>query len=528
VTRRAEVAILMTLTAIAAAVMISTQPRDAFWGSDSASRFIQVESLLHHGNITIEHRWPLSHHFITVKGKTYSYWSPSFPVLAMPLFRAFGFWGLFILPIAGTLLIIALLPSMTKGSILPVGIAIVFATPIFWYTIVFWEHTLAAACALAAMVLAKRDRVLIAGIIAAAGAVLREEGYVVIAALAVALFVSRHGIARIVRFLAAAAVVLVPWAAINWSLFGSPRGLHAAVYSSLAGDDNVLGNIFPFLFEFSRQPAVRYILIAPAVALIAAAAFEMPAWVRVTLLAVTTVGFVLLTASFIRAPLSLGATLYHQGLFPAVPFSVVMFLSLRRLWNERRFETVTVIIGVVLTTLLLNRADFGVIWGPRHYLWLLPLMIILGIESLADFATFRTAIACGVVLLACSFAIQTDGLRLLRAKLDFNSRLLQAIRVRKTNEILTDVFWVPEELAATFYERDIGFVRNDGELQAALRAIGNRPFVYIASREGRLLSNEALGGVMARAKSRQRIQAMDVDLMLVDVGTYETPTVKAP
>src|SRR5262249_55299688 len=148
------------------------------------SRFIQLRSILRHGDASVEHRFPIGHHFVTAGGKTHSMYSPVFAYASAPLFRIFGYWGLFVLPIAGTLLLIALLPNR-------IGLIVFFATPVLWYTLVFWEHTLAAALALAAFVLCGGGRprppgraghpastCFLAGILVAASTLLREEGYI--------------------------------------------------------------------------------------------------------------------------------------------------------------------------------------------------------------------------------------------------------------------------------------------------------------------------------------------------------------
>jgi hypothetical protein len=110
--------------------------------------------------------------------------------------RAFGTWGLFVLPILGTLLMIALLPLLTTRSILIPGVLLVFGTPVLWYTIVFWEHTLAAGLALAAFILAERERPILAGVLAAVSTAFREEGYVLIASIVVAVILTRNEVKR--------------------------------------------------------------------------------------------------------------------------------------------------------------------------------------------------------------------------------------------------------------------------------------------------------------------------------------------
>jgi hypothetical protein len=513
-TRRHEVLALMLATLIVAVALIATQPRDVFWGPDSGNHFIQTQSILRTGQIAIEHRFPIGHHFVVIGGKTYSTYSPAFPALSVPFYAAFGYWGLFLLPILGTLLMIALLPALTARSILLPGIVLVFGTPVLWYTIVFWEHTIAAGIAVAAFILAERERPLIAGVLAAISTVYREEGYIVIASIAIAMLVTRK---RPWSFLAAAVIALVPWWLFNWALFGNPLGLHAAVYSSIA-QGNKLANFYPFLFEFSAN---RIVCIATGLCVVGTAAFGVrrlaaafqgagrPAHSEGIFFIGATAGFVILTVSLFLSPAPMRETLYTQGLFPAIPFSAAMFLS----WREQpRFRVVALVTGIILTTLVVNQADFGVTWGPRHYFWMFPLIIVMAFESIPP---SRLIVATAVVLAICSFAIQFEGIRTLRMKLRFSESVLTAVRTDPARIVVTDVFWIPEDLASLFFDKDIAFARNDQEFALLSRGLT----LYIASRQFRLITNRGFQPVMPRVTGRRRIAGGDpmLDVMVIDI-----------
>ncbi len=515
--RSSEVLALAGTTLIVSVVIIATQPRDVFWGTDSGARYIQMRTFLRTGGMAIEHRFPLGHHFVTIRGKTYSMWSPTFALAASPFYTAFGLPGLFVLPIAGTLLLIALLPMLTNGSIAANGILVVFGTPFLWYSVVFWEHTLAAAIAVAAFLLAERERPLLAGLLAGISTLLREEGYIVIAAVALAMLFTRRAPRQVMLFAAGALMPLIPWWAVNWTLFGNPLGLHAAIYSSIARGGK-LSNFFPFLFEFSSVRPANILLVLPAIVLIALSPFRIPSPIRVTLFAMTAAGFAALTFLLLRSAAPIRETLYLQGLFPAIPFSAAMFLSIPQLWNERRFRLVTVAGGILLTTLAVNQSDFGVLWGSRHYLWLVPLIIVMAAESLAHKDSL-IAIGAAAVLLGVSFTIQFEGIGILRSKLRFSERVLQAVRNDPADVVLTDVFWIPEDLGTAFFEKNFGVVRSDGELATALNVAGHRPFLFVAARQFRLVSNRGFATLLPRVTRRRRIAGIDpmLDVMLLDV-----------
>jgi hypothetical protein len=423
--RRAEVALLAAVVAGMALVLLATQPRDVYWGPDSGNRFIQLRSFLRTGGLAVDDAPQAAHHFVQVAGRVYSFYSPAFPLASAPFYALLGTWGLFLLPLAGTLAIVMLLSPLLERDYLPIATAAVFATPLFWYTLVFWEHTLAAALALGAYVLLVRERPFAAGLVAALGAVFREEGYVMIAAVAVALVLTRRRV--VLPFLTGTLVPLLPLWSFNWMTFGHPLGLHAAVYTSLGGLR--ASNWWIYLFEFRAWPHV------------------------------------------------LRDTLSTQGFFPAVPLACALAFA------RDRFLLIVIAAGLLLTPLALNQADFGIIWGPRHFLWLVPLVAVAVAPALRR---SRASAAALVLLIALGVALQIQGIRLLRAKLRFSEDLLHAAAAAH-KPIVTDVFWVPEDLAAL----RVTLVRNDDELPAT-------PLLFIATRTTRVISARPLAPRIVR------------------------------
>jgi hypothetical protein len=441
--RRAEVALVAASVTAVALTLLATQPRDAFWGPDSGNRFIQLRSLLRTGRLAIDDAPRAAHHFVQVGSHVYSFYSPAFALASAPLYAALGTWGLFILPILGTVAIALLLSPLLERDYLPLAAAAIFATPLIWYTVVFWEQTLAAALALGAYVLVTREHYLAGGCVAAAGAVFREEGYVMIAAVIGALLLTRR--TGVGRFVAGAMIVIAPLWVANALVYGHPLGLHARVYVGMGGPR--LSNWSVYLFEFTR-------------------------WPRVT-----------------------RDTLFTQGFFPTVPLAFAVLLSGQR----DRFLLATIACGVLLTPLLLNQSDFGLIWGSRHFLWLVPLVAVAAAPALRR---SRSAAVVTAILIVAGLALQAQGIRLLRNKLQFSEQLLRAASA-PGKPIVTDVFWIPEDLAALYGRREVRLVDSDAE-------IPHPPLVFVGARANRVVSARPLAG---RIISRKHI-AVGTDAML--------------
>jgi type IV secretory pathway VirB3-like protein len=447
--RRIEIAIVCAVIAATAIAILATQPRDVFWGPDSGNRFIQLRSFLRTGALAIDDAPPAGHHFVRTGEHVYSFYSPIFPLVTAPFYTSLGTWGLFLFPLIGTLATALLLSPLLERDYIPAVLAAVFATPLFWYTVVFWEHTLAVALSLGAYVLVTRNRLFAAGCVAAVGTAFREEGYIVIAAIAAALLITRRP--GILRFLAGALLLLIPLWIANAVIYGRPLGLHAKVYTGMGGPR--LSNWWVYLFEFSRWPG------------------------------------------------TMRDTLYTQGFVVSVPFTVAIVLARAR----DRFLVATIMMGLLLTPLLLNQADFGIIWGPRHFLWLIPLVIAAAAPALRR---SRASAAITIALMVAGVAIQIAGFRLLREKLVFSETLVRAAAA-PGKPIVTDVFWIPEDLAALYGTRPIRLVNRDDEIPRG-------PIVFIASRAtrvvpGRLLAGRILGRTPISMAGDPMLEAVVLD-----------------
>ena len=95
--------------------------------------------------------------------------------------------------------------------------------------------------------------------------------------------------------------------------------------------------------------------------------------------------------------------------------------------------------------------------------------------------------------------------------------MLQAVRSSPALLIVTDVFWIPEDLAAAFYEKVLVFVPNDAAFMNPLAA---HQFLFIGSRDFRRISNGAFAPMMLRVSRRIRIVEPDLglDVMLLEVS----------
>jgi hypothetical protein len=196
----------------AATALLAALPPDGFFSSDEGVKFIQLRSLAENGFRSARIRWPgdalgLERRYAVVErffelrdGELYSPHPLSFALASAPGWLAFGFRGLYVLPLlagaAAVLLTIVLARAFGARRPWLAGAVVAFASPIFFYSLCYWEHTPAVALWLGGFALLLRRstaRLAFAGALWGLGAALRPEFYWLAAWSVAALFIFQKG-----------------------------------------------------------------------------------------------------------------------------------------------------------------------------------------------------------------------------------------------------------------------------------------------------------------------------------------------
>jgi hypothetical protein len=172
---------------------------------------------------------------------------PFFPLLSAPPYRLFGWRGLYLLPLVGTWATWLLLrracrawrapPAATAAAVF----ALIFASPLTYYSATFWEHAPAVALTFAGFVLLwaqpfgrapGRGQAFAGGALLASAAWLREETLALVGLLCGLALLRRWAGWRLLAPLglpAVAGLVLpcVVLFAVNTALYGFPLGAHS-------------------------------------------------------------------------------------------------------------------------------------------------------------------------------------------------------------------------------------------------------------------------------------------------------------
>jgi len=482
-------------------------PRDGFWAADTGCKFIQMEGLIQSGYRVFDIRWPgaavdpdlawapIPYPFgIKIGGKLFLQYTPIFALLASVPYRLIGFAGLYVLPcLAGLLLLPAVYgiaretgsrPGAAPLAVLLTGLA----GPLWFYSLSFWEHTLAVAllgwsiwAGLCHLRTGTALPLVVAALLSGLAIYVRDELYLFAGIWAVVQgFLSpRRRIAWL--FPAVAVVTLIPLWIFYYCSLGNPCGYHfvqAKEAFNLARFVSERVVVFRNLFLNAHpQPIVSLLLSIPLLSLGLFRSLD-DRWAPGIFLLMGLSGLlILVTLAASTSPMD--TMLYTNGLFAPAPILAVGFarfapakcasvMSGSRGLKALVWLTVGYAIGYGCLAPVVSSQ--GIHWGCRFLLPVYPLLAILAARvitalwrnSLAGKATITAAVGVAVLL-------QLFSIRLLIQRQTYTKNVASVLSVRPERVFVTNVPLLPTtSLAPLFFSRPIFLVRTPEELTTLL------------------------------------------------------------
>lgn len=158
------------LAASVLVVLWAGLPKDAFYSSDGGIKLVQLKSLIanNYRNVSLEYLgqdidpnsaispFQVEPLLYIKDGRNYSVFPIAFPFLSSFFYRIWGYPGLYIIPIAASLFSLLLVYAIARqildtGMSIFIMLATLFATPVLFYSLTFWEHMLATCLLLSAI-----------------------------------------------------------------------------------------------------------------------------------------------------------------------------------------------------------------------------------------------------------------------------------------------------------------------------------------------------------------------------------------
>ena len=187
----------------------------------------------------------------------------------------------------------------------------------------------------------------------------------------------------------------------------------------------------------------------------------------------------------------------------------------RPLWNSNvdkiRIAARISLLYTLILPPLLTSTDLGIIWGARHWLFLLPLMVLQAWFT-AKTKQLRLVL---ILLLQLSTAFQFHGLYTQYVMRQNSCILTDFLKKNTQDVIVTDVFFLPMQTPELFRERRWLFVKEGRELLDAVQLLRDRqqPFTLVRSARGnyRRIGNDILAELLKKCRIPEKPQAIKLD-----------------
>ncbi len=541
--------------------LLSFLPLEVFWNTDGGNKFIIMQNLLYHGELQIANPaadldpagrfFPYSSfYFIKSERGIDSIFSPYFSWISQWLYVICGFAGLYIIPLLsgmGTIIVgSAIVSNLHLRDRYAIGvIALSLCTPLLFYSLTFWEMTLVTLLSASAFMLllhrSSRHTSLItlfkAGLLLGAAGILREDIYVLIIAAAAAMLCVKYSWHKIAIFCGGTLIMLLPSWLWQYHYYGHWLGLHGSQYYKHNSAEislwqfvlNQLNSYYIYLLKFNsgsfENQWYYIILFLPfAAGLIAGLFMHRRAGrkLSVTATAILTAGAIaaaLLTVMLWMNSEPVLATIFTIGLFTASPFLLPLWLNLRVLvFNvslRLRLAALIVIFYCAGITPLLTQNDLGIVWGPRHFIYLYPLLVPLWLYAAARLSRNNilprklrlfTIISIAALVLI-SILLQIRGISNLyimkRNMRELNRQIAVAPPV-----VVSDIFWLPMVNAPHFYNKKFLQYNSGDELRELLLMLRTNQINQFSL-------------VLAKSAMYRKIPGMELKKILsnVEIGT---------
>jgi len=502
----------------------------AFWVVDNANKFLQLQSIVQSQYSDYSIPWPgqpidpeLEYHpfearFAVVKdGRLFPIFSPVFALVSSIPFRLFGFWGLYLLPLAASVFSLVAVARSTEHlnvygagrhtAVLLVGLA----TPLWFYSVVFWEHTIALCLCMWGLYFflkwlrTESPRSLVAGsVLVALAAYFRDDLYVLCLVILIAVVLSSR--ARKIRaglvVLGTTIAGLAPLWLLQWRVTGEPFGFHLGTHASFVSGLSE---------HLAQRPTVFYSLLVAAfpnvwVSLAISAMFVLLfVWnpklsgrtfaviVPVCCL-VALIGAIFSLGGYVVTNKPLMWMFRSNGLFAAAPFLILGLVRYKGVQQPGDADRAArwlwlVALGFTIAYGLAapELGTTGIHWGSRLLLLLYPVLGMLAARNLSHwFGATTNRLSLGSVLIvgtiAVSLVAQCQSIRLLHQKKAFSHRLNQAIQALPEQVLITDRWWAPQELFSQFFDKAVFYIHHQqpGEpLRRKLLAHGYRQGLFV-------------------------------------------------
>lgn len=496
------------------------KPSGIFWSLDEGGKWLYIENVLRTGNPQSPMIYPgrpldsnlqnvALFYYARVGDQFYTWWPVNFPLLTLPLYKIFGWAGLYLLPaLAGALTaflsgcIAKILSNQARYVGEATALLVALGTPIAFYSTTFWEHTLATACFMLMFYLLLVTQntpgwksLLIAGISGSLAFMFRTEVGLVILGMGLMLLLVDWR--RAIPFGLSGGVVTTLWVLTNLWITGYAFGNNVSSIQTMPN--------FRAVSKIGWE-LISYVLFnAPYTG-----ALSLPQ--NLMIFGSLAAGLTLLLGLFPKtrwaaafSSLAVIAICVDSLLKPALYRSIHGFLLICPLvlfcswiyatpaWKKYKKMGWLYLGGLavyaVVYTVRAWIAAGGLQWGPRYMLTFYPILTITVVVGIQEFlfqqntspARWKKFILTGIVALAILVGIgyQVRGYITMYLNMDVYRRSANTLRGLKDQVLLTNCTWMPMVIPDLYWNGNIFSKEPSQQWLDQLKQAGYSSYLFV-------------------------------------------------
>ena len=503
-TRTYKKAKILCLTLLFCIYLISYLiiPKNGFWSNDNGLKFIQAESIIINKFLAYDIHLPgkefdpeLKYNPIQppfaykINGALYGSFSYAFALISAAAYYLLGFHGLYLISLISAFFLLpavwglsSLLSNNDKtASIFSVVIAAI-CTPIWFYSLTFWEHLPAIALCVSSLYFAfcyrshgKLKYIVFSGILCGLSIYLRDELYLFVFSIVFVIFSSPRGFRKKGLFLFAGVLLAsqIPLWLFNILVFGNLLGIHInTVHLFEGGPASYLSDrwtvIRTLLFNIHPMRWLSILIGLPFVILLVTNPRLSKKGYSLAFAIGSVWGLVcgVVNLAGLMCAGNLMQSLFNaNGFFAASPLLIIGLFRNKQEGSNRYSDGVRILwismVCYILPYLLLcpKINVTGMNWGCRLLLPIYAFLSILAGRNLSIFlhmkGTHIAKYAAVVLLILISLLSQICSLHLLYVRQSFNARLNTFVLQRREKHIIAVGWFVPQELGISFTKKAI-------------------------------------------------------------------------
>jgi hypothetical protein len=539
-------------------------PKNGFWSNDNGVKFIQAESIIINKFLSYdihlpgkevdpELRYsPIQPQFAyKINGALYGSFSYAFALISAAAYYLLGFHGLHLISLISAFFLFPVIWNLssllTNNDKIASIFSVVFAaicTPIWFYSLTFWEHLPAVALCVSGLYFAFRYRsqgklkyIVASAILYGLSIYFRDELYLFVFSIVFVVFSSPRELRKKGLFLFAGVLLAsqIPLWLFNISVFGNLLDVHANTVHLFEGGltsylssrltviNRLLFNIHPIM-QLSVLIGLPFVILLATNPRLSKKGYSFAmvmgsVWGLVC--GIVNLTGLMHTGNFMQSLFN------SNGFFAVSPLLTIgLFGSKKEDGNSNsdsaRILWISLMYYIVLYLLLCPAMNvIGMNWGCRLLLPIYALLSILAGRNLSIFLQIKDThiakYAAVVLVILISFLSQIYSLHLLYARKSFNSRLNTYILQRKEKHIIAAGWFVPQELGISFTKKAIYLAKNEYDIASLKRLLKEKGVDEIL-----IVSAYQIRNIPASEKitMRDSLNLISLDIIPVNIGGY--------